>query len=302
MGEQFLTVVMPVYNRVHTVKNALASILNQTYPHFELIIVDDASKDGTRSIVESFDDPRIRLIAHAATMGAPAARNTGILAAKSEWIAFQDSDDEWLPTKLEKQVQALQNAVFDKKTVVYTGFYRFRGEQREYIPAKAIINKSGMIHEELLLGNFISTQTILVSKAALEEVGGFDENMPRFQDWELCLRLSQKHPFLLVDEPLVHVHYTEQSISASQSKLVDAYALVLKKHKALFQAAGKKQMGRLQFSYGHNLCLLGEIRKGRKQLLHSIKNYPYSIKTAASIGASLLGSRFYNSLYRRLKN
>lgn len=98
-----VSVVIPTYNRAHLVGRAIQSVLNQTYQDFEIIVVDDGSTDNTEEVVKSFNDPRIRYIRHDQNRGGSAARNTGIKMARGEYIAFQDSDDEWLPEKLESR-------------------------------------------------------------------------------------------------------------------------------------------------------------------------------------------------------
>ena len=102
-----VSVVLPAFNRAASIAGALESVLRQTWRDFELIVVDDASTDGTREAVAAVRDPRLRLLASPANRGAAAARNLGIAAARGDWVAFQDSDDEWLPLKLEKQMARL---------------------------------------------------------------------------------------------------------------------------------------------------------------------------------------------------
>jgi glycosyltransferase involved in cell wall biosynthesis len=291
----FISIVMPVHNREHTIGRAIESILNQTHASFELIIVDDASTDGTRNVVRFYDDKRIRYIAHAEKLGAPAARNTGIREAQAEWIAFHDSDDIWMPDKLEKQInRVLQNGL--EHAVYYTGFYRFKHGKREYIPEPDLRRKEGDIHRELLVKNFVSTQTVLLPKACLDAVGGFDEEMPRLQDWELWIRLSERYPFCLVDEPLVHVFYSDNSISASQENLIRAYRLILQKHGHLFREAGRSYFASLLFSYGHNLCLHGDMRLGRTTLYQSLRSQ-IGLKSIAALIVSFFGKRLYRYLH-----
>ena len=102
-----VSVVLPAYNRADSIRLAIDSVLRQSFTDFELIIVDDASTDGTRAVAEAVADPRVRVIAHPANRGASAARNSGVAAARAPFVAFQDSDDEWLPRKLEKQMARL---------------------------------------------------------------------------------------------------------------------------------------------------------------------------------------------------
>src|SRR5262245_12992873 len=102
-----VSVVLPAYNRAGSIGGAIPSVLRQTWADFELIVIDDGSEDGTLEAAAGIRDPRLRLIAGQSNRGAAAARNRGAAVARADWIAFQDSDDEWLPEKLEKQMARL---------------------------------------------------------------------------------------------------------------------------------------------------------------------------------------------------
>jgi glycosyltransferase involved in cell wall biosynthesis len=294
---EFVSVIMPVYNRQDTVKQAIESILEQTYSNFELIVIDDASTDNTANVVRTLTDERIRFYSHEKNLGGSAARNTGIKQARAKWIAFQDSDDMWRKDKLEKQVARIPKQLDDKPPIIYTSFYRFKNGKKEYIPNKDSRKKQGNIHKELIEGNFISTQTVMLAKECLEAVGGFAEDMPRFQDWELWIRLSEKYPFIWVDEPLVDVYYSEGSISSSQDKIVIAYENILQKHKQRFQKAGSKYYASYLCSYGHNLCLAGDVKKGREILFQAYRLNNKSVKCFVSLISSMFGTRFYKQIY-----
>lgn len=216
----FISIVIPTYNRARFLGRSVRSVLNQTYKNFEVIVADDASTDDTAEIIKTFKDDRIRYIRHESNAGAAAARNTGIKVSRGEYVAFQDSDDEWLPEKLEKQM-ALFEQVSTETGVVYTGFWRVRNNQKTYIPPDGIKQKEGYIHRELLKRNFVSTQTVVVKKECLEKSGLFDERLPRLQDWELFIRLSKLYEFKYVAEPLVIAYFTPESISAKKDALIE---------------------------------------------------------------------------------
>lgn len=297
----FVSVIMPVYNRESVVSRAIESVLQQTYTHFELIIVDDGSTDNTLQTIQTFTDSRIRTIRLSKRKGAPAARNIGIQQAKGDWMAFQDSDDVWHKEKLEKQVNHIPEEA-ELLPIIYTSFCRHKHGQQTIIPSNDGRNKQGFIHKELLWENFISTQTVLMHKQCIERAGFFAEDMPRFQDWELWLRISQHYPFIWVNEPLVDVYYSEQSISADQMSIVHAYEKILEKHQHLFQRAGSKYYAHLLFSYGHNLCLAGNVSQGRNLLFKSWRCDVLSYRSAVSFIASLFGKRFYHKTYSYLKH
>ena len=277
-------------------------MLDQTYRDFELIAVDDGSTDSTEEVVKSFDAERITYIKHDENKGGAAARNTGIKAARGEYIAFQDSDDEWLPEKLEKQVKAFETAP-PEVGVVYTGFYRLENGKKTYIPSPKIVQKEGYIFNSLLKGNFVTTQAVLVKRECFEKAGMFDENLPRLQDWELFIRTSRYYHFKCVDEPLVVSYYQPYSISADQSALIGALELILDKH-----SDDIKKDKRLLASYlsliGDLLCSDGQLKQGRSYLVKAVKAYPLNIKYLGAGLASLLGQRAYNmaaAIYRKIR-
>lgn len=224
-----VSVIIPVYNRAFLIRRALQSVLNQTYRDFEIIVVNDGSTDNLEDTVKSFKDDRIRYFQHNKNRGAPAARNTGIRAAKGEYIAFQDSDDEWLPEKLEKQIIAFENAK-PAVGVVYSGFWLIKNDKRTYMPTKETLQKEGNIHNELLKGNFVSGVSAIVRRNCFEKTGMFDENVPRLQDWELFIRLSKHYEFKYINQPLVLAYSTSESISGKNDNIPKAQEIILAKH------------------------------------------------------------------------
>ena len=212
-----VSIILPTYNRAYIIEKAIQSVLNQTYQDFELIIVDDGSTDNTEEIIKKLQekDKRIRYIKLETNKGAAAARNEGIKIAHGKYITFQDSDDEWLPEKLEKQMKIFETTPED--IIVYTGFWRIDGDEKTYIPDINISNREGYIHKELLKGNFVGTPSILLKKETLEKVALFDECLQRCQDWDLVIRLSEYYNFKLIDEPLYTSHILTDSISANMS-------------------------------------------------------------------------------------
>lgn len=229
-----VSIIIPTYNRGYTIKKSIESILNQTYKSFELIIVDDNSTDNTAEIVKSIKDERIRYIKQEKNLGANVARNRGVIESKGNFIAFQDSDDEWLPNKLEIQLDELKNNNAD---IVYCSFNRFENDKHEVIPKKNINDEN--IATELLKYNFISTQTILGKKECFESEK-FDEKLPRFQDWDLVIRLSMKYKIHHVNKPLVNVYLQNDSITRSSEKgkiainiMMDKYIDEIRKNKSI---------------------------------------------------------------------
>jgi glycosyltransferase involved in cell wall biosynthesis len=233
-----VSVIIPTHNRAHVIQRALHSVLHQTYENLEVIVVDDASTDNTAEIIHSLDDKRIIFLRQETCQGAAAARNAGIHHATGEYIAFQDSDDEWLNQKLEKQMAVMLHSS-DAVGVVYSGFLRFEDKSAKYFPSKQVKPKSGSILRPLLSGNFVTTQAVVIRKECLLKSGLFDEQLPRLQDWELFLRLAKFYEFVCVDEPLLIAFHSRQSITADSSLFQTALKILLEKHENKFRAYPK---------------------------------------------------------------
>jgi glycosyltransferase involved in cell wall biosynthesis len=212
------TVVIPTYNRADVLQRAMDSVLEQTVRDLELVVVDDGSTDDTQAVVESYDDDRVRYVAHETNRGANVARNTGIEAAEGRYVAFLDSDDEWHPRKLEAQLQRLRSAEWvaaycDTTTQVEDASGRF---QRHVADLLAAADAEGMVEGgERLRGEILADNvqpaagsTLVVETAVARAVGGFDEELDRFQDPEFVLRILGEGPLAYVDEPLVVRHDT----------------------------------------------------------------------------------------------
>jgi len=225
-----VSIVIPTYNRASTLVRCIESLLNQTYSDFEIIIVDDNSNDNSEAIIKSIDDPRIKYISHKKNLGANEARNTGIKYAVGELIAFQDSDDEWVNNKLEIQIRELKDSNAD---IVASSFVRHMGGRKTLLPKEKINDNYAAIR--LLRKNYISTQTVL-GKAECFKDNEFDKKLPRFQDWELMIRLTRKYKIHFISKPLANVYVQDDSITKKPLKAIEALNMIMNKHKDLFDA------------------------------------------------------------------
>lgn len=217
-----VSVIIPTYNRSETIKKSIYSVLNQTYNNIEIIVIDDKSTDNTEEVMKNIIDKRIRYIKLDENKGACFARNRGIELAKGKYIAFQDSDDEWLPQKLEVQLRYLQEKDLD---IVSCRMYQIFDEEKTNIfPKKCEIDR-----KQVYLKNVISTQTIL-GKAECFKNEKFDINLPRFQDWDLVLRLLKNYKLEIVEDILVKAYIQENSISKNPEKAIKAIEIFLEKH------------------------------------------------------------------------
>lgn len=195
------SVIVPTYNRGHLLPRALNSIAAQTQTPLEVIVVDDGSTDDTIAILRrEYPDVVIFEETH---RGVSAARNRGIQASRGDWIAFLDSDDEWLPEKLARQNAALVST--PTILLCHTEEVWVRNGVRVN-PMKKHAKRGGGIFEDCLPLCCMSPSSVVVHREVLEDVGVFDESLPACEDYDLWLRITSRYPVVFIDEPLVVKH------------------------------------------------------------------------------------------------
>lgn len=194
-----VSVVIPTFNRRGFLAEAVRSVIRQTLTEWELIVVDDGSRDGSDEVVAGFNESRIRLLRQD-NAGVSAARNAGIQASRFDWIAFLDSDDSWKPSKLEAQVRALENEPHYR--VCHTNEIWIRNGIRVN-PKKIHRKHGGWIYHRCLPLCLVSPSSIMVHRQVLERIGTFDEGFPVCEDYELWLRMTGRYPLLFLEAPLV---------------------------------------------------------------------------------------------------
>jgi glycosyltransferase involved in cell wall biosynthesis len=192
-----VSVVIPTYNRADLVVRALESVVRQTLPPLEILVVDDGSTDGTAErIAGKF--PEVEVVRQD-NRGVSAARNAGIRQARGEWIALLDSDDEWAPIKLERQMAALGSGTH---RICHCDEIWIRNGKRVN-PGQRHAKPGGWIYRDCLPLCAISPSAVLLHQTVLAEVGLFDESLPVCEDYDLWLRITSRYPVLFLDELLV---------------------------------------------------------------------------------------------------
>lgn len=196
-----VSVVMPVYNREAIVAEAIASVLAQEYPHFELIVVDDGSTDGSAAVIEGFADPRLRLLRLPENAGQTVARNTGLKAARGEILAFLDSDNQWDSRYLGATVGAFD--ALPGADVIYSGMLLYRGTADTPFAVRY-----GHFNRALLENkNYIDTNVIALRRRFLGDAPAFDETLRRYPDYDAILRFSETGRLVSVPMLLCHYYY-----------------------------------------------------------------------------------------------
>jgi len=193
-----IAVVIPTFNRKHCISRAIESVLSQTLAANEIIVVDDGSSDGTGSFLEE-KYPQLRYLSQS-NLGVSAARNRGVIESSSKWLAFLDSDDEWLEKKLELQIQRL----------IENPEYQLIHSEEIWIRNGVRVNQmkkhqkgGGHIFDKCLPLCAISPSSVILSRQLFEEVGGFDEELPACEDYDLWLKICSRYPVLFIEQALI---------------------------------------------------------------------------------------------------
>ena len=196
-----ISVIIPTHNRAHTISQAIESVLKQSLPPTEIIIIDDGSTDGTAELVQN-KFPNCRYL-HQQNQGVSSARNSGISAASGEWLAFLDSDDEWMPDKLAAQASALE--CNPEAHLCHTEEIWIRNGKRVN-QMKKHAKRGGWIFQHCLPLCAISPSSVIIHHSLFEAVGLFDEKLPACEDYDLWLRICAFYPTLFIETPQIIKH------------------------------------------------------------------------------------------------
>ena len=216
-----ISVIIPVYNRKELLKRAVTSVLKQRYTDYELILIDDCSDDSPFEEIASLSPQIItkRLEFHC---GVSAARNAGILHSRGRYLAFLDSDDEWLPKKLERQIEWF--AANPQSRIVQTREIWIRDGKRVNAP-KTHEKTGGDIFYQSLDRCMITPSSVLMERSLFDEVGGFNEALPACEDYDLWLKITHKYPVGLIDENLLIRYGGHSDQLSATTPMLDRFRL-----------------------------------------------------------------------------
>ena len=295
-----ISVIIPTYNSAEFITDALKSVFAQTFPDYEVIVIDDGSTDATADIVKSFPGVKYLRQNH---RGPAAARNLGLSKSSSPLIAFLDADDQWMDDKLEIQTRYMNShpdvgllysdlSTFDDdgvKTVSYDSHHR-----KVY---------QGNVFDKLFLKNFIGTITVMVRKECFERAGYFNEEITRSTDWHQWLRIAYFYKVGYIDKPLAKYRWNKGSISYDSARaypdrlqiigdIVALYPDYFARQKTLVRRA----YGGGYFRYGYALFQAGESREAAGKWGKSLRNNPLQWKVYLYLLGLLIPGRFRGAI------
>lgn len=221
-----ISVVIPAYNAERTILETVGSVLQQTFSDFELIVINDGSKDRTVELLQSIKDERLKVFSYE-NGGLPVARNRGLSRSTGEFIAFVDADDLWAPDKLELQLAALQQ--HPEAGVAYS-WTSIIDEQGKPLYDNAPSFFEGNVYAQLLIGDFIySGSNTLIRREAIESVGGFDPVLKSCEDWDCWLRLAAHWPFVVVPKHQILYRRSSGAMSSKVEVMREAALIAMEK-------------------------------------------------------------------------
>ena len=276
-----VSVVIPVHNRSNTIADSMKSVLSQSYTDLELIVVDDASTEDLEPIVTGVGDPRIRYIRREKNGGAGAARNTGIQAATGQFIAFHDSDDLWLPGKLENQMKALEEAgpevgVITGAKVLYgsgpIGVYGVSQVSMRPPPAGLLKPDEDQVRK-FLVENRISLQNALFRKDCYPSDVWFDEVLRANEDWAFAAKLAQHTKIIESPHPVVMAFSSPDGISKRTKAKAIALVRIFKQNREQFEKY-PQVCGTMYWQIGRFLSRFGKKKMARRFYLAGLVRDP----------------------------
>jgi len=268
-----ISVIICTYKRPQLIKRAVQRVLNQTFKDFEIVIIDDSPDDETEKVAKSFNDQRIKYIKNKIRRGFVACRNQGVRSASpsSQYIAFLDDDDEWLPQFLEKTFKKLEER---KDLAVVTTYAELRTKSGEKLP-----KIHGKVAEWWRAG--IGNAHVLRKEIFTKENIWYDEKMRFSEDMDIGFRILQHHKIESIPEVL-YIYYfyplvRGETLTTSQSPKTSSeeMAYYYNKHKEAYKKIGRKAFGWFNFFTGLEFCKAGKIKEGRGYLLNACLSYPH---------------------------
>jgi len=286
---EVVSVIIPTYNRPTLLRRALESVVNQSYKNLEIIIINDGGDESSRDITQSFKDDRITYLSHGSNKGGSAARNTGIRNTKGEYIAFLDDDDQWIPSKIETQLNKMAKTDPDVGFCfsAVTNVYENR-EEDTWVP-EGIDDYFDLALERF---NGFLNVTLFVKKAVLEDVGGFDENLPSHQEVDLVLKMARKYKGLGINRSLVKVDMSDhRQVGRNLLKRAKGREMILKKYLNEFSIK-PIVFAKHQFGLGLMYRDMGNFDKAQSIFKEALKNN-FNLRYLAHFIILLWGGRLY---------
>jgi glycosyltransferase involved in cell wall biosynthesis len=283
-----VSVVLPTYNRALTIERAIESVLNQTFADLEILVVDDGSTDDTHLVLSKYAGRSNVTLVSTPHRGCSAARNMGIKMSRGRYVAFQDSDDEWVPEKL-ATAMAFLDGTAPETGVFYSDMMLILPDGRSAVLKSPEVERGVLVDERTLDYQvlFIGIQSAVIKRQCFDEAGCFDEALPRLIDLELLIRLSDKFRFVRCQEVLVK-YYFGDGISMNSQALVAARRHLIHKYRDRLKQR-KHHLAKQYLHLAYALRYNGEKYKSLRFILRAFLTSPRHARIRKDVLASVRG-------------
>lgn len=282
MDEALISIIITTYNRANLIRTAINTCLNQTYKTIEIILVDDASTDNTQEVVKSISDSRISYFRHSQNKGPAGARNTGLKNARGQYLAFLDSDDEWLPEKLEKQIQVFKNSKTELGLIFTNGFDE--AQKKDFFSPQKM---SGIVYDPQK-DDFYPLRILISPPSSwllpintVKEAGYFDESMYNWDDGDYLARIAYKYPLYLLNENLVIWHASNTHVNIISQNLIKGKEIFLKNNFSQLQK-DREYLFRFYRTIGKDASKVDK-KKARQYFIKALKLKPLNLELLGKI-------------------
>lgn len=273
-----VSVVIPAYNAGNFIRQTVTSALQQTFSSLEILVIDDGSAEPVDWIVE-LDPARVRY--HFKPNGGPSsARNLGARMARGRLLAFLDADDLWMPDKLRSQVAALEAR---PRAAFAYGAFNSIDEQGNPVPRPARVRPSGDISAALFMYNFVTTSSVLVRRDVFLEMGGFDESLVWSEDYDLWIRLAERHEAVCVEGIVGSYRINTHGLSRNFARLHETERTVVDRAVARaarpeYKQRRRRRLAQLYFEFGHDCWRAGQAQEARRRFQDSLLHWPLALR------------------------
>lgn len=297
-----VTAVVPTHSRPEGLVRAVESVLAQQYRPLELVVVDDNPEVRAADLLADLDTDslaRVEFLREGGHSGAGAARNTGVAAARGEYVAFLDDDDAWLPEKVDRQVAELERD--PSAGLCYTGTVELLSDgRRTHVPREVPADE---LTAELACRNVVGSMSVVCVRTDLAREHPFDAAMPAWEDLDWFLRLSRVTRFARLPDPLVEYDFTsENRLSESFDRTDESYRRFVEKHApTLSGAAARRLRGWAAFRAGNDAFVTGHYGAARRYFLKAVLAYPFESRFYPYLAAAAGGTTTHR-LVRRVRS